>query len=357
MPRNLAAFLDGTWSDSNAHTNVVQICDRVPEVAPGGLRQEKCYVRGVGTGVSDRLLGGAFGVGLDDNIKKAYAFLAQRWTSDDDRIHLIGYSRGAFTARSLAGMIAKCGLISADVLSTDAAFARYRDTSAPGLRELQAGEQRPRNAQDEAVLTHSQLVRIRFLGVFDTVGALGIPGGLGRWFNRRRYEFHDTNLSGLVDVACHAVAVDEHRGLFVPTMWTSVPRPVPDHPTRVEQRWFVGGHTNIGGGGTAQPQRDNPLSVLTREWIVRRAVEAGLVVDPPRPAPTGDEWQGRIDDWSTTLLGRLAGLLPFNRRLLRPVREATEETLDDGVLRRWGTGRPPYEPRNPHLEPWVRTLL
>lgn len=356
MPRNLVALLDGTWSDSNTHTNVVQICERVPEQAPGGLRQEKCYVRGVGTGVSDRLLGGAFGVGLDDNIRQAYAFLAERWSSDDDRIHLIGYSRGAFTARSLAGMIAKCGLIRARDLSPEAAFARYRDTATPGLREMQAGERPATTAEDEVVLAHSRLVRIRFLGVFDTVGDLGIPGGLGRWFNRHRYEFHDTNLSGLVDVACHALAVDEHRGLFVPTMWTSVPVPIPDHPTSVEQRWFVGGHTNIGGGGTTDPERENPLSVLTREWIVDRAVEAGLVVGPPRPAPTGTEWQGRIDDWSTTLLGRITGLLPFNHRLLRPVREAIAETLDGGVVRRWGTGRPPYEPRNPHLEPWVRSL-
>ncbi|MGY1744677.1 DUF2235 domain-containing protein [Blastococcus sp. SYSU D00695] len=356
MARNLAAFLDGTWSDSNAHTNVVQICDRVPEAAPG-VHQERCYVRGVGTGVSDRLVGGAFGVGLDDNICRGYEFLARRWTSDEDRIFLIGYSRGAFTARSLAGMIARCGLIAAQHLPADAVFRRYRDRSRPGLREMQAGEVRPRTAEDELVLAHSRLVRIRFVGVFDTVGALGIPGGLGRWVNRRRYEFHDTNLSGLVDVACHAVAVDEHRGLFVPTMWTSVPIPIPGHPTAVEQRWFVGGHTNVGGGGTAEPERRNPLSVLTREWVVDRAVEAGLVVDPPEPPPTGQEWQGRIDDWSRTLLGRLTGLLPFNRPLLRPVREAIAETLDGGVLRRWGTGRPRYEPRNPHLEPWVRSLL
>jgi uncharacterized protein (DUF2235 family) len=254
-------------------------------------------------------------------------------------------------------MIAKCGLISSHDLSTEAVFRRYRDTARPGLREMQAGEKRPRTAEDELVLARSRLARIRFLGVLDTVGDLGIPGGLGRWFNRRRYEFHDTNLSGLVDSACHAVAVDEHRGLFVPTMWTSVPVPMPDHPTSVDQRWFVGGHTNVGGGGSKNPQRDNPLSVVTREWVVDRAVEAGLVVDPPSPAPTGDEWRGRIDDWSRTFLGRLSGLLPFNRTRLRPVREAVAETLDDGVVRRWGTGSPPYEPRNPHLEPWVRSLL
>jgi uncharacterized protein (DUF2235 family) len=355
MARNLAVFLDGTWSDSNTHTNVVQIHDRVPEDPPG-LRQERCYVRGVGTGVQDRLLGGAFGVGVDDNIREGYAFLADRYASDGDSIFLIGFSRGAFTARSLAGMIAKCGLVRAEHLSAEAVFRRYRDTHTPGLRELQQGERPPRTAEDELVLAHSRLVRIRFLGVLDTVGALGIPGGLGRWLSRRRYEFHDTNLSGLVDTACHAVAVDEHRGWFEPTMWTSVPVPIRDHPTSVEQRWFVGGHTNVGGGGTSDPGRRNPLSVLTREWIVDRAVQAGLAVDPPHPAPTGEEWRGRIDDWATTLVGRLSGLLPGNRRLLRPVREAVAETLDDGVLRRWGTGKPPYEPRNPHLEPWVRSL-
>jgi uncharacterized protein (DUF2235 family) len=350
---NIAVFLDGTWSDANDGTNIAQICARVPAGVPGVV-QDLHYIRGVGTGAFDRLQGGILGEGLDDNIREAYSFIAARHHSDDDRIHLVGYSRGAFAARSLAGMIAKCGIIGEKDLPAKAVFARYRDKKAPGLREMQEGEEPARTAQDELILARARLVRIRFIGVFDTVGSLGIPGGVGRWLSRRRYEFHDTRLSGLVDLACHAVAVDEHRKQFAPTLWTSVPIPIPQHPTRVEQRWFVGAHANVGGGGTAAPHVDNPLSILAREWIVDRAVEAGLVVEPPPVPLTGHEWKGRIDDSYGGFLGGLARLWPGNQPHLRPVRTTVGEVLDGSVIQRWREGRPPYRPRNPYLEPWIR---
>jgi uncharacterized protein (DUF2235 family) len=353
---NIAVLLDGTWSDANTHTNIAQIDARVPR-SVGGAVQEVRYIKGVGTGRFDRLRGGILGAGLDDDIREGYSFIAEHHRSDDDRIHLIGYSRGAFAARSLAGMIAKCGIIAEADLPAKAVFARYRDTNAPGLREMQDGEKPARTAEDTVVLTRSRLVRIRFIGVFDTVGSLGIPGGVGRVLNRRRYEFHDTRLSGLVDLARHAVAIDEHRGQFAPTLWTSVPIPIPDHPTRVEQRWFVGAHANVGGGGSVTPAVDNPLSLLTREWIVDQAVEAGLVVEPPPIPLTGDEWSGKIDDFYAGFLGRLARLVPGVKPYRRLVRTTIGERLDGSVIRRWRDGKPPYRPRNPYLEPWIREQL
>ena len=353
---NIAVLLDGTWSDANTHTNVAQIDARVPR-SVGGVTQEVCYIKGVGTGPFDRLQGGILGACLDDDIREGYRFIAAHHHSDDDRIHLIGYSRGAFAARSLAGMITKCGIIGESELPAKAVFARYRDTSTPGLREMQEGELPARSVEDKQVLAHSRLVRIRFIGVFDTVGSLGIPGGIGRAFNRRRYEFHDTRLSGLVDMACHAVAIDEHRRQFAPTLWTSVPIPIPQHSTRVEQRWFVGDHGNVGGGGTTVPAVDNPLSLLTREWIVDRAVEAGLVVAPPVPPLTGNEWSGKIHDFYGSFLGRAARLLPGIKPYLRTVRTTIGEFLDASVIQRWRAGKPPYRPRNPYLEPWIREEL
>ena len=234
-----------------------------------------------------------------------------------------------------------------------AVFARYRDTKAPGLREMQEGEQPARTAEDKLVLARSRLVRIRFIGVFDTVGSLGIPGGIGRWLARRRYEFHDTRLSGLVDLGCHAVAIDEHRKQFAPTLWTSVPIPIPQHPTRVEQRWFVGAHSNVGGGGTPAPAVGNPLSIIAREWIVDRARESGLEVDPSPVPVTGDEWKGKIDDSYGSFLGGLARWWPGNKPYLRPVRTTVGEALDGSVIQRWRLGRPRYRPRNPYLEPWI----
>jgi uncharacterized protein (DUF2235 family) len=355
---NIVVLLDGTWNDSDTHTNIAQLDARVPRSA-GGAPQQVRYIEGVGTGTGrfDRLRGGLLGTGLDDDIREGYQFIAAHHGSDDDRIHLIGYSRGAFAARSLAGMITKCGIVPESDLSAKAVFARYRDTRTPGLRELQTGEKPARTAEDRALLASSRLVRIRFIGVFDTVGDLGIPGGLGHLIDRRCYEFHDTRLSGLVDLACHAVAIDEHRSQFAPTLWTSVPIPVPGHPTRVEQRWFVGAHANVGGGGSATPAVDNPLSLLAREWIADRAVEAGIVVDPPPVPLTGEEWSGPIQDSYRSFLGGLGRFLPGSKPYLRPVRTTISEVLDGSVIRRWRHKAPPYRPRNPYLEPWIGEQL
>ena len=353
---NIPVLLDGTWSDTSTNTNVGQICRRVPRDA-AGLVQERCYIEGVGTGPFDRIGGGVFGQGLEKVIRRAYRHIAQHHRSEDDRIYLIGYSRGAFTARSLAGMITKCGLLDADDLSSEQVFERYRDTKAPGLWEMKTGEKPARTAEDRLVLERSRLVRIRYIGVFDTVGSLGIPAGLGHFLTRHRYAFHDTNLSGLVDVACHAVAIDERRRQFEPTLWTDVPKPIPGHRTEVEQRWFVGAHGNVGGGGTSQPATENPLSLLAREWIVDRAVEAGLVVDPPDAPLEGNEWSGPIHDFHQTVLGRISRLWPLNQPLLRAVRKGVGETLDTCVVRRWEGGDPLYRPRNSDLAPWVESLV
>src|SRR5215213_8743536 len=157
---NIAVLLDGTWSDTNTHTNIAQIDARVRRSA-GGVPQEVHYVEGVGTGRFDRFRGGIVGAGLDDDIREGYRFIAAHHRSDDDRIHLIGYSRGAFAARSLAGMIAKCGIIRETDMPAKAVFARYRDTKPPGLREMQQGEQPARTAEDKLLLARSRLVRIR----------------------------------------------------------------------------------------------------------------------------------------------------------------------------------------------------
>ncbi len=354
---NIAVLLDGTWKDAADRTNVAQIHSRVARLDADGRGQATRYDEGVGTGTWNRLRGGVLGHGLDENIVQAYRFVTERHRGDDDRIYLIGHSRGAFTARSLAGMITKCGLVDPDALQAAEVFARYRRGAAvPGLHEMRVGDAAARTAQDHLVLERSRLVRIRFVGVFDTVGALGIPGGLGRWLTRRRHQFHDTALSGLVDHACHAVAIDEHRRQFAPSLWTGVPVPVEDHATSVEQRWFIGAHSDVGGGGTPRPHVASPLSVIAREWIVERAVAAGLVVDPPARPLEGDEWRGPVRDSYGDFLGGLARFLPGNGRHLRPVRRTLGETVDGSVLRRWGVGDPPYRPRNPGLPEWVQHL-
>lgn len=343
---DITVLFDGTWNDTHVNTNINQIHDRL--IADGHTEQDCCYVPGVGTQPLERLSGGIAGLGLDRNIRRGYEFIAERRESDADRIFLIGYSRGAFTARSLAGMIAKCGIVKPQRMSTREVFDRYRDKSAPGLREMQNDHRLAVTRTDKKILAESRLVRIRFIGVFDTVGSLGIPGTIGHDLSRRLYEFHDTNLSGLVDFAYHAVAIDEHRKHFVPTLWQDIPKPIPGNPTTLEQRWFVGAHANVGGGGTTRPEVRNPLSVLTREWMIDRAALAGLKITPMRPPESA--WQGAIDrSWPWHLLE----LIPGNGPRLRPLRRNRTTTLDDAAINRWSWGNPRYEPRNPGLAEWV----
>jgi uncharacterized protein (DUF2235 family) len=251
-------------------------------------------------------------------------------------------------------MITKCGLVPPETLGVDELFARYRDRDRPGLREMQEHEDDPqkRDEQDRKVLANARLERIRFIGVFDTVGSLSIPGDIGKVF-ARRYQFHDTRLSGYVDIARHAVAIDEDRPEFEPTLWTAVPIPVPGHETSVEQRWFVGAHADVGGRG-GNSREAHPLSDLTREWIADEARDAGLTIDPPQRPLTGDEWRSPYGDPFARWLRGAARFVPGRHPLLRPVKMTEHETLNRSVLQRWQDAGMDYHPRNPNLLAWLR---
>jgi uncharacterized protein (DUF2235 family) len=346
---NIAVFLDGTWNEPHTNTNVAQLHRRVEAVDAGGAAQATVYSGGVGVAMGQRLRGGLFGHGLNEKIEEAYAEIARSYSGPDDRLFLVGYSRGAFSARSLAGMIARCGIIRAEHLPAGRVFARYRrGMASPGLNEMQRGEAAPRDEEDRLVLERSALARIRFVGVFDTVGSLGIPGGLLRPLMRGRYEFHDTKLSGLVDHARHAVAIDEQRPHFVATLWDGVPRPVPGTTTTCVQRWFAGSHGNVGGGGTERPETDNPLSALAREWIADEARAAGLAIRPD-PGPD-DAWRGPVrDSYATFGKGLFYRVAVWRARHLRPIGRTTAgEELAPSVVARWD-GDPGYRPANPGL--------
>lgn len=344
---DLAVFLDGTWNDPADGTNVVELRNRVlPE--DGGTAQDAAYIPGVGTGRWTRIRGGVFGTGLNENLRRAYAWLVERHRGPEDRIYLFGFSRGAFTARSLAGMIAKCGLVPPDVMDAGAVLRCYRRPSSPGLREMREEGRTPDGPEARLLREHSRLVRIRCIGVFDTVGSLGIPGGLGRLLTRRRHEFHDTNLSGYVDFAFHACAIDEHRPNFRPTMWSCVPIPIPGFPQVIEQRWFAGCHTDVGGRRLG----DQRLPDVAREWVAEGAMAAGLGLRPPEEPLPEDAWAGGTTDSYRAFLRGAYRLLPWKRRHRRPVRCSLGETLAPAVVRRHVELG--YAPPNPNLVPWLR---
>lgn len=272
--KKLIFCCDGTWNKPDQEddhgvpcpSNVVKIAYRVAK-RDGDIPQIIYYDQGVGTGNSvDRATGGAFGEGLEANIHDAYRFLVANYELGDE-IFLFGFSRGAFTARSIAGMIRKCGILKREFVEHYRdAIALYRKT------DVHPDDAQPLKFRTDFSLCGAENVSVKFIGVWDTVGALGIPLRGLRYFNRRDFQFHDTELSKTVEFAYHALAIDEHRAPFAPSIWDYVPKP----GQTVEQVWFCGAHSDIGGG---YPASECGHSDIALGWMIEKARGAGLVFD------------------------------------------------------------------------------
>lgn len=260
----IAYFCDGTWNDPANNTNVFQLSTATPQIAG---EQDSSYDSGVGTGGDpiDKLLGGALGAGLVVKIKAGYTQIAHVYEAGDD-IFLFGFSRGAFTARSLAGMIAICGLPTENVDEecVDSAFEAYRNQAD---RQMLLDSLKEYSMED---------AKIKMLGVWDTVGSLGIPAAWGG-IDAIQYGFLDTSLHPDVLDAYQALAIDEQRAQFPPTLWNG---PFASSQT-VEQVWFCGVHCDVGGGYSSSTEDNNTLlSDITLGWMAGKAQALGLVIDP-----------------------------------------------------------------------------
>jgi hypothetical protein len=272
--RHLVVCCDGTWNTPDQHkggvptpTNVVRLHHALHE----NHTQLRYYHPGVGTdpGLVDRLRGGGLGTGLASNIKSAYSWLALTY-QPGDAICLFGFSRGAYTVRSLAGMLSACGL------ACTLAGLSSRDRWAE-IDRLYDEVYRPARNRPDGPPPHPR-VRIRFLGVWDTVGSLGIPDSLGvaNLFDvDDRHQFHDTRLNSSIEHARHAVALDETRGPFTPTLWTGE-LPAPEADRSIRQVWFPGDHCDVGGGHLQTGLSDGAL-----QWMIDEARECtGLSFRP-----------------------------------------------------------------------------
>ncbi|HEX5352949.1 MAG TPA: DUF2235 domain-containing protein [Rhodanobacteraceae bacterium] len=339
MPRRLVALFDGTWNKAQTRTNVERLWKLIAPSDASGRDQITKYVAGVGVkpGIA-HLLGGAFGLGLSGNVKEGFQWLSKHWR-DDDEIWLFGFSRGAYTARSLGGLIRKCGLLKPDgkgvvtLADVDAAYELYQNNLHPDDPAMQAFR-----------AAHSREVLIRFIGVWDTVGALGIPG-VASWFpfSRRRYRFHDTDLSKIVQYAYQALALDERRPDFKPAKWTR-PRvslkpgesPVAWKPQQieVEQRWFVGAHSDVGGGEKADGAGHKPdtLPEITLAWMQAKAKGAGLVFSEDFLPSPGAELGVPNHSYENFMYGLYKICKqPFDRVLGGGI----NETIDPSVWLKW----------------------
>ena len=292
--RNLVVCCDGTWNTPDqekneipAPTNVYRFHNAVDDTTTGGRPQLRYYHPGVGTDGNwwHRLRGGAFGHGLNQNIMSAYRWLAAEYRAGD-RIFLIGFSRGAYTARSLGGWICSCGLLDLRRLKDPAQWERIETCFERGYRKKKK-DWRKDGWKLHAGDAKDGQVGIWFVGVWDTVGALGIPDDLAVLNvldDRGDFVFHDTKLSDKVVHARHALAIDEERGSFSPTVWKSVAS-----RKNVEQVWFAGSHGDVGGG-----YAEAGLSDIALKWMIDAAETAGLAFrkgmrEQVHPDPRGVE--------------------------------------------------------------------
>ena len=342
--KRLVLCCDGTWNSADKEddhgnpcvTNVVELAFRVAK-RDGDTLQILYYDQGVGTGnFVDHLFGGAFGDGLIDNIYDGYRFLIANYEPGDE-VYLFGFSRGAFTARSLAGMIRKCGILKREsVEHYREALALYKDGQHPD-------DAVPRQFREQHSVCGGEAIGIKLVGVWDTVGALGIPLRGMRWLTHRQYQFHDTELSGSVRFAFHALAVDEHRAPFAPTLWTAKPK----DGQVVEQTWFCGAHSDVGGG-----YAERGLSDIALRWMIEKAGQAGLAFDdgveaahPLHPNCCGTLHDSKTGRYSPTPgIDRIIGVAnsggqdAANAGTIDPT-----QSLHESVTQRWD-GDPTYRP-------------
>ena len=281
MPKRLVLCCDGTWNTPDQSsggqprpTNVTKLALAIADTDEAGREQCVFYHRGVGTSRWEHISGGAFGVGLSGNVKDTYRFIVENFEPGDE-LFFFGFSRGAFTARSTAGLVRNAGILRPEnVDQLDAAYALYRNRLAhPRGTEAQLFRRTWSHPEKQT--------RIRFIGVWDTVGALGIPVEGMDWFNRR-WAFHDTDLSTTVDAAYQALAIDEERQAFQPAVWHQQPDA---GDQKLEQVWFAGVHCDVGGG-----YPDSSLADVTLRWMAGRARSWGLALRPgafPEAVPAG----------------------------------------------------------------------
>ena len=297
--KNIAIFCDGTWQSLGQPfpTNVSRLARSVaPERAATtknpATPQVVFYDDGVGVGEGVlngvvKIVGGGLGEGLDAKIAQAYQFLCLNY-APGDRIFIFGFSRGAYTARSLAGLLRKCWILRRDQIGwVNNAIALYRDRNI-GVNDQATLDFKKAHSQQVPALANVSAAAdtrgsVRYLGVWDTVGSLGVPKALP--FSSEvndKYRFHDTDLSSFVERARHAVSIDERRNTFQPTLWSNMDKLNTDSGSSAlapalqpyQQVWFPGTHGGVGGGDD-----DKGLSLSALCWIAEGAAAAGLTWD------------------------------------------------------------------------------
>lgn len=261
--KRIVICADGTWNsplDENP-SNVLKLSRSISPIGSNGVSQTVFYDWGVGSD-GKSITGGAFGAGLDKNIKDCYRFIVHNYEPGDE-LFFFGFSRGAYTVRSLGGFIRNASILKrehADKIEN--AYTLYKKrtkNSHPNSDGAKAFR---------AAYSVADLVDIKFVGVWDTVGSLGVP--VSFWgLIEDKHLFHDTEPSKIVKCARHAVSIDEHRKDFKPALWSE------KDGMDLKQVWFSGCHCDVGGG-----YEEKGLSDEAFQWILKESENQGLALEP-----------------------------------------------------------------------------
>lgn len=296
MPKNIVLCLDGTWNDPTDRTNVYKLYQSLvagpsAQVARAGTLEaherrqgpgvDAYYLQGVGAhGTANLPGGGALGLGLHQRVIDAYVLASRSW-QPGDRLWIFGFSRGAWTARAVGALITGAGLLSPAAAAAEEGWLKAGELWVAH----KSGHTRDRADQFWA----NTPTPVRLVGVWDTVGALGVPffNGISAVdrLEQSLFDFVDLDLSPRVEHGRHALAIDEQRFDFTPTLWN--PR------DGVRQVWFAGVHADVGGG-----YAETGLSDIGLHWMLAEAAALGLALDPAVlvPAPAPDPTANRHDE-------------------------------------------------------------
>jgi len=338
--KRIVILIDGTWNEEGRgdDTNIARLDPKnkgvaalIKPLAADDTTQMAFYHKGVGTDPDflTHLLGGAIGLGLKQIVLDAYQTVVENYVPGDE-IYIIGFSRGAYAARALAGLIGASGIQrSTDAAGLEIAWSHYRvdPRVRRGAKQASSGDRQTIDSFNKIAAQNAIHAdrAIKCVGVFDTVGSYGVPAGiglaaLGRYFTLATLGFHDTSFGSHIDVGLHAVAVDERRRPFVPTFWTA-PKNQPPRG-HVEQTWFAGVHCNVGGG-----YADTGLSDEALIWMIARITAlTGLEFDTDnvRAATKSADINGEVNDSSKGWV--IDEIFPHGRVILSP------DAIDHGLF-------------------------
>jgi len=301
MAKNIVLCSDGTGNKGGYgnDSNVYKLYKAI-DIHNAKTQQISFYDNGVGTKEDGSAvksnkfwvaLSGAFGFGFEDNVRDLYEFLSRHYEVGD-QIYIFGFSRGASTVRAFTGYIHSCGLLDKTKATSEKQFQELISLSQTAYEKIKTNPELANDFKQKYAISDGDHapdanLKIHFLGVWDTVSALGFPNGTWntsdwffksldkvskiceKWADKRwPHQFYNYKLNDSILYACQALAIDDERKTFHPKVWDESNRA----PNSVEQVWFAGVHSNIGGG---YPRAG--LSSVALEWMYKHAADKGLI--------------------------------------------------------------------------------